>query len=303
MPNRLPPLKALRAFEAAGRLLSLSKAADELHVTPGAVSQQVKLLEDFLSARLFKRVHRQILLTDTGKALLPGLSNAFDQIITALDTVKEADRDKPVTVSVVPSLASKWLVPRLRHFSERHPEIEVRIETSHHVTDLVHSDIDMGIRFGKGQYPGLRSDLLFCQEVFPVCSPKLLEEGHPLKHPSDLRYHKLLHNDTEEPDTNWPDWEMWLLAAGVADAGFARGPVSLQYELLIEAVLQGQGIALLGSVPIKDDLSAGRLVKPFELAFQLEFGYYIVSLEGKASHPRIAAFREWLLDEAAEKVE
>ncbi len=299
--RKLPPLKALRAFEAAGRHLSLSSAADELHVTAGAVSQQVKLLEDFLSTKLFDRLHRKVVLTDAGKLLLPGINTAFDQILLALSRVEQFDLRRPLTVSGAPSFAGKWLVPRLREFNLEYPDIDVRIDTSTQLVDLAHSDIDIGIRFGSGDYPGLETDYLLSQEVFPVCAPGLLNTDFPLTKLENLKHYRLLHNDFSETDLSWPDWQMWLAAAGVKNIDFTRGPRFVQIELLVDAAIQGQGVALAGSVSVANDLASGRLIKPFELTFPLQFAYYFVTHESKSSDPRIKAFRRWVLDQTGNK--
>jgi LysR family glycine cleavage system transcriptional activator len=294
--RQLPPLKALRAFEAAGRHLSLSKAAQELHVSAGAVSQQVKLLETFVATRLFERQHRQIVLTESGHKLLPGITAALDQILHTVNSVKQESRDRPLTVSAAPSFAARWLVPRLQDFNQKHPDIDVRIDTSTDLVDLVHSDIDIGIRFGSGHYPGLRKDFLTCQEVLPVCAPSLVESGLPLDHPNDLKHYQLLHYDQILESPEWPDWQMWLAAAGAKEVPFNRGPRFVEVNLLIDAAIQGQGIALAGSVSVNDAIQAGQLIKPFDVVFPLTFAFYFVTAKSRADESRITAFREWMLD-------
>ena len=274
MNKKLPPLKALRAFEASARHLSLSKAADELFVSAGAVSQQVKLLEDFLGQSLFVRGHRQITLTEAGKQLIPGVTAAFDQIMLSVDKVVGNQRQKPLTISAAPSFAARWLVPRLLGFSQKHPDIDVRIDTSSTLSDLVHSDIDVGIRFGSGQYPGLHTDFLSCQEVFPVCSPKMIREDAPLECPDDLRHYQLLHYDYAQPVTSWPDWHMWMAAAGVDHVDTQRGLRFVEVNLLIDATIQGQGVALAGSISVESALETGELIRPFEMAIPLDLHRY-----------------------------
>ena len=298
--RKLPPLKALRAFESAARHLSFSDAADELFVTPGAISQQIKLLEEFLGLSLFKRLHRKILLTDAGQSLLPGLQDGFETIGTALDNVQAFDLNRPITISASPSFAGKWLVPRLGLLREQHPEITIRLDTSIHVVDLLHSDVDIGIRFGGGNYPGHQVDLLFCQEVFPVCHPKVLEKT-PLITPSDLKNHHLLHLNTLAwaSDADWPDWQMWLLAAGEKNVDTKSGAIFDQQEMLVEAALDGQGIALVGSVTVAEDLRKGRLVKPFDVVLPQQFSYYFVTSPAKAQLPNIVKVREWVFNEIA----
>ena len=299
--KRLPPLKSLRAFEAAARHLSLSKAAEELFVTPGAISQQVKLLEQFLSVQLFERRHRQIVLTDAGKMLHPGISAAFDQILVSLSTVEKFDQSRPLTVSSAPSFASKWLVPRLHRFNRKHQDIDVRFDTSTDLVDLIHGDIEVGIRFGSGKYPDLVADFLMCQEVYPVCSPDMIDPAHPLKTPADLVHYPLLHYDYPQNDTSWPDWQMWLAAAGVNNVPFNRGPRFVQVDMLMAATTNGHGVALAGSVSAEDDIRSGRLIKVFNLTFPLSFSYYIVCHESRLADPRVKAFRQWLLDDISDE--
>ena len=293
--KRLPPLKALRAFEAAARHSSLSRAAAELNVSPGAVSQQVKLLEDYLNLKLFERLHRQIVLTDAGEKLLPGVSNAFDQIQHSVNAVKQDDDDRPLTVSAAPSFASRWLVPRLRDFGDQYPDIDVRIDPSTELVDLAHSDIDIGIRFGAGHYPGLKADFLIRQEVVPVCSPAIISKEHPLNHPNDLRHYQLIHYEHSLDEPEWPDWEMWLAAAGAEKVPFNRGPRFGEVNLLIDAVIQGQGVALAGSISVNDAIDSGQLIKPFNLTFPLSFAFYLVFDESRQGDRKISAFREWML--------
>ena len=299
--NKLPPLKALRAFESAARNMSFSKAAEELFVTPGAISQQVKLLEENLGVELFRRIHRRILLTDAGQCLLPGLQDSFNRMTDAVADVKSMDTNRPITISVAPSFASKWLVPKLRLLLQQHPDIDIRIDTSIEVVDLARSDIDIGIRFGSGNYPGMQVDLVFCEEVFPVCSPDLIDPDYPLDQPADLLHYPLLHYATNDIDigAGWPDWTMWLKAAGVTSSDTHRGLTFDQQQLLIQAALEAQGVVLVGGVSVHEDLGSGRLIKPFDLSFELEFAYYFVTTPAKASWPAIKAVREWMLHEAA----
>ena len=295
-----PPLKSLKTFEAAARLLSFSKAAEELYVTPGAVSQQIKLLENMLGVELFKRMHRRILLTDAGQCLLPGIQNGFQSLNEAVEGIRTMKNNQPITISAAPSFASKWLVPRLRRLQDRHPQIEIRIDTSMDVVDLARSDIDIGIRFGGGNYPGMQTDLLICEEVYPVCSPELIDLQQPLNNPSDLLEYPLLHYATANQDlgAGWPDWNMWLTAAGVDYDDEHHGLTFIQQQLLIQSALEAQGVALVGSVSVIDDIRSGKLIKPFELAFELEFAYYFVTTPTKAKWPAIIAIREWMLEEA-----
>lgn len=298
MSRRLPPLGALRAFEAAARHLSFAKAALELHVTPAAISHQVKALEEALGLSLFRRLNRAVLLTEPGQRLLPGLSDGFDRMAEAVERLKTVDARGPLTVTVAPGFAAKWLVPRLDRFRTRHPDIEVRIDASPQVIDLAREECDMAIRYGPGRYPGLRVDRLLEEEVFPVCSPELLAGAHPLGQPGDLRWHTLVHSTWSERDDWMPDWRMWLLAADVKDVDWTRGPRYGESNLSIDAAIAGQGVALASDVLADADLAAGRLVKPFALAVSGNFAYFVVSLMAAAERPKVKAFREWLLAEA-----
>ncbi|MDX1432759.1 MAG: transcriptional regulator GcvA [Gammaproteobacteria bacterium] len=298
MERRLPPLNALRAFEAAARHLSLSRAAEELHVTPAAVSHQVKGLEEYLGVQLFRRANRALLLTDAGQACLPGLSDGLDRLAEAIDAVHALDESGPLTVSVAPSFGAKWLVTRLDRFRQKHPGYDVRLDASMRVVDLLREGVDVAVRYGAGNYPGMRVDRLMDEVAIPVCSPRLLEGEHPLRTPADLCHHTLLHHSNPSQEDRFPDWGMWLKAAGVDSCDLTRGPTFSLASMAVQAAVDGQGVALVGSVLVADDIAAGRLVRPFELSFPVNFAYYIVCPEKTAERPRVVAFREWLLEEA-----
>src|SRR5205807_2555979 len=215
MNNHLPPLSALRAFEAAARHMSFSKAADELHVTPAAISHQIHALEEDLGVRLFHRLNRSIELTASARVLLPGLSDAFSGIHASVRRLRAHNDTGTVTVTASPSIAAKWLVLRLHHFQEQHPDIDVRLSATDEIVDLTRGDFDLGIRYGTGRYPGLEVELLLRNEVFPACSPRLIETGPPLRAPEDLRQHQLIHIDqATDRYPLVPTWAMWLTAAG-----------------------------------------------------------------------------------------
>jgi len=298
MKRHLPPLNSLRAFEAAARHLSFADAAEELSVTPAAVSHQVKRLEAFLGVKLFRRLNRQVLLTDAGQLALPDVRAAFDRLAGAMERVARRADDNVLTVTATTSFAGKWLVPRLDRFRQRHPALEVRIDAADYLVDFELEGIDLGIRYGKGVYPGLRSDRLFAEEIFPVCSPKLLEGEHPLKRPEDLRWHTLLHADWEVKDDRDPDWRMWLRAAGVTDIDPTAGPKFYPETVALQAAIEGHGVALGSNTLAGADLAAGRLVKPFEFAVPVDFAYYIVVPEKNADQKKVIWFRDWLLEEA-----
>ena len=300
MRRRLPSLNALRAFEAAGRHVSFSRAAEELHVTPAAIGQQVRALESYLGETLFVRLNRSVELTVAGQALLPGLSDGFDQLARTMEAFYRRTVRRPLTVSVEPDFGAKWLVRRLDRFREHHPGIEIRLDATIRVIDFAREAVDLAIRYGDGDYPGLRCDVLFEEDVFPVCSPALLEGPHPLVHPEDLQWHRLLHQDWAANAPTWPDWKMWLMAAGVENVDPTHGLqfASGSYGLMMDAALAGHGVALASSVLVADDIEAGRLVKPFDLGVHQSLRYYLVGPEATADEPMTTAFREWLIGEA-----
>ena len=291
--RRLPPLNALRAFEAAARHLSFTRAADELAVTQAAVSHQVKTLEDWLGLKLFQRENRTIYLTRQGQAYLPAVRHALDTLAEATRRLMEVDALGPLTVSVLPSFAAKWLLPRLRGFRARHPEIDVRISTTDYMADFARDDVDLAVRMGRGEWPGVTAIKFLEEDLFPVCSPALLEGPHPLRRPEDLRYHTLLHDDMRQ------DWRTWFLAAGVEGVDPTRGPGYSDSSMVIQAAVEGQGVALGRSALAAGDLASGRLVKPFEVALPANFAYYIVYPPAAAEQPKVKAFADWLIETAA----
>ena len=300
MSRRLPPLTALRAFEAAGRHMSFSKAARELNVTPAAISHQVKSLEEHLGVQLFRRLNRALLLTDAGQRLMPGLGGAFDGLAEALTRVHEDDSRGTLTASVTPAFASKWLVPRLERFYAAHPDLDVRISASMLPADFGRDAIDIAVRFGSGLYPGMRVDKLVEEEAVPVCAPKLVKGARRLKSPADLAQAVLLHDDSLIADASAPDWRMWLKAAGIDGVDPFRGPRFSQSDHALQAAIDGAGVLLGRRSLAAQDLTEGRLVVPFELSLPVSFSYYVLSPEALADRPKVVAFRDWLLAEAAE---
>ena len=292
MLYRMPPLNALRAFEAAARHLSFKRAAGELNVTPGAISQQIKRLETDLGIELFERLPTSLQLTSAGQEYFAVARKAFERISEVTERLGARDRKATtLTVSVLPAFAIKWLVPRLGRFHEQHPDIEVRITTSTHLVDFARDDVDIAIRHGLGEYRGLRSWRLLSEDLIPVCSPKLLKGPHRLRSIEDLRHHTLLH------DRDRRDWSLWLKAANVSGVDATRGPSFTDEAAMLEAAIQGQGIALGRSTLIERDVESGRLVKLFEVRLPNEFAYHVVCPEAKSDRPKLVAFREWLLDE------
>lgn len=298
MAAHLPPLNALRAFEAAARHMSFTKAAEELHVTAAAVSHQIRALEEDLGVRLFHRYNRAIELTPSARILLPGLSNAFAEIQGAIGRLRAHNDTGTLTVTTAPSFAAKWLVMRLHRFHEQHPQIDVRLSATDDLVDLAQGRFDIAIRFGAGSYPGLSSELLLRNEVFPACSPTLLQSDPPLERPDDLRRHTLLHDQTSEKEPLVPSWSMWLRAAGVSGVSTDHGLSFSNSYLAIDAAIAGRGVALTNSTIAAADIAAGRLIRLFSLGLPNRLAYYIVTLPGALERPKVKAFRDWLRREA-----
>jgi LysR family glycine cleavage system transcriptional activator len=287
MQRRLPPLNSLRAFESAARLLSFTKAADELSVTQSAVSHQVKGLEDWAGLPLFRRDGRAVALTEAAQKFLPAVTQALDQLALAGRKLQAVDPGQGwLTVAVMPSFAGKWLVPRLAAFRAKHPNIDVWVASFERQTGGLDADVDMAIRYGREDWPGLTRIKILGEELFPVCAPALAAQ---LKDPTDLARVTLLHDELRE------DWTMWLRTAGVTTVDATRGPGFDDSGLLIQAAIEGLGVALGRSVLVKGDLDAGRLVRPFATALPSESAYYLVYPPELENAPKIKAFREWLL--------
>jgi LysR family transcriptional regulator, glycine cleavage system transcriptional activator len=298
MTDRLPPLNALRAFEASARHLSFAKAAQELGVTPGAISQQIRILEDAVGIMLFRRTGRSVLLTEAAQAALPVLREGFDKLQESARIMRVPIRRTRLTVSVAPSFASKWLMPRLDKFQDAHPEIEVWVSADMSNVDFTTADVDLAVRYGGGVYDGLKSERLMGEAVLPVCAPRLVEEG--LKTPADLARFALIHDGGPEGDPTCPDWKMWLRARGLDEAGATKGLRLNQTSLVIEAAVKGSGVALAKRTIAQDDLTAGRLVAPFagEPAANVSFAYWLVWPKGRTISPPMQAFMKWLRSEA-----
>lgn len=298
--DRLPALNALRAFEAAARHLSFTRAAEELNVTPGAISQQIRHLEEFAGAPLFRRTGRQVLLTDAGQAALPLLSNAFEMMSEAVHHMRAPARRDRLMVSAAPSFAAKWLAHRLEKFQQDNPEAEVWISPDMSLTDFNNSDIDLAIRYGTGVYEGLRSEKIMSESVLPVCSPDLLEGDTPLRLPQDLAQHVLLHDESPENDSSRPDWAHWLSARGVNDIQSNKGPRFTQSSLVVEAAAAGRGVALAKRAIAAGDLERGRLVAPFaDGSSDIDWAYWVVWPKWRTPSKLARSFMKWLKDEAA----
>jgi LysR family glycine cleavage system transcriptional activator len=306
MAERLPPLNALKAFEAAARHASFRKAANELNVSPAAISHQIKNLEAYLGVQLFRRQSRTIRLSDAGQAALPLLRDGFGRLAEAVQQMREDDRPQPLRVSAPPSLAAKWLVPRLSGYAALNPGLDIRLSATAALIDegpapaanggFREEEADLAIRFGEGDWPGCRVDKLMDVSALPLCSPRLLEGERPLRRPDDLRHHTLLHDDTDYAGR--PEWRAWLAAAGVGGIDAARGPRFNQAALALDAAAEGQGVALTLEPLARADLAAGRLAAPFEVRLRLRPAYYLVCPEEAAEEPANVAFRQWLMAEA-----
>lgn len=294
MARRLPPLNALKAFEAAARHESFTRAAEELCVTQGAVSQQVKALEQDLGLKLFNREPRRLIITGAGRDYLVVVRDALDRIAIGTEQLRQRQSSGVLTVSTSPNFASKWLVHRLGRFAEQHPAIDLRISAALHHVDFVREDVDMAVRHSDGIAPGLDVTRLCTEELFPVCSPELLRGRHALRGIADFAHHTLLHLDSRQ------DWSKWLDAAGAEDVDLSRGPVFNQASMVIDAAVDGQGVALARTMLAASDLISGRLVCPFSLALPVPYAYWVVCPKATAAMPKISIFREWLLAEAAE---
>lgn len=293
MPRRLPPLNALKAFEAAARHESFTRAAEELCVTQGAVSHQVKALEGELGLKLFNRERQRLIITEAGRAYLEVIRDALDRISAGTERLLQRQSAGVLTVTTSPNFAAKWLVHRLARFAEAHPGIDLRISASLHHVDFAREDVDLAIRHGDGQANGLHVTRLCAEELIVVCSPKLLTGKNAIRKPSDLARHTLLHIN------NRTDWVKWLQEAGVEQTDGPGGPVLNQASMAIDAAVDGQGVALARSALATWDLIAGRLVCPFALTLPVPYAYWIVCPKATAKLPKIAIFRDWLLSEAA----
>lgn len=301
MVRPIPGTGSLRVFEAAGRHLNFTRAAEELHVTPAAVSHQIKEFEDQLDLRLLERTSRSMRLTEAGEILHAAVTEALAGLGRAVGSMQRRRDNAALRVTASTSVAARWLVPRLDDFMKAMPGVDVRLDVSDRVREFGRDDIDVAIRFGNGNYPGHRADRLFDNTIFPVCSPALLKTKKPLLHPRDLLQHRLIHVDWSAPGVMWPNWRMWMLAAGVTDYQETPGLRLDNSGLALQAAMDGQGVALGDSSLVSDDLAAGRLVQPFAVTIKgpPQFAYYIISPVETQNDPLVRAFREWILDEAA----
>ena len=291
--RRLPSLNWLRAFEAAARHTSFAEAAKELNVTPAAISQQVKQLEDWLGTAMFTRQPRSLMLTDAGLGYLPIVRQAFDHLAAGTEDLFGSSRGGPVAVRVSTSLTYLWLVPRLAGFLARHPDVSLRLSTTVDGLTFGQAGTDLEIRYGSGQWPGFRADRLFWEALFPVCSPALLHGPVPLASPEDLANHTLIHM-IGEPE----NWQMWLNAAGVSGQSVGSAVQFDLHMMATRAAIEGIGVALGLSPMVDDALAKGLLVAPFEITIPARDAHFVVTAEEAIKRREVQLFKAWLLEEA-----
>ncbi|RDV27569.1 transcriptional regulator GcvA [Alteromonas aestuariivivens] len=297
MHRRLPPLNALKAFEAAARHLSFTRAADELYVTQAAVSHQIKALEEFLSMKLFIRRNRTLLLTEEGQAYFLELKDIFKHLQEATDRLLARGSKGAITVAMPPSFASQWLVPRISKFSLAEPDIDVRIKAVDFDEGFLDDDVDVAIYYGKGRWSGVHADQLHREFLTPLCSPSLFNGPKPLNSLDDLRHHVLLH------DLSRSAWKNWLKQVDVQGVNVNQGPVFSHSMLVLQAAALGQGIALGNTILARPEIDAGRLIMPFEERVESRDAFYVVCDESQAELGKIAAFRQWILAQVEEEQE
>lgn len=299
MSAPLPPLNALRAFEAAARHRSFARAAAELNVTSAAISHHVKTLEEYLGQALFERTGRGLRLTAAAQAGLGEISAGFEHLTRGAARLRGGPATRGLSVRVAPAFASRWLVPRLQRFAARCPELDVRLDASYELPDFAAGEAALAVHFGPGDHAAeLQADLLLRVAVLPLCAPSYLERaGVQLRQPSALARCRLLHDDTLRLDGNVPDWDAWLRALDVSGVDTSRGAHFSHALLALQAAVDGQGVVLTYDLIAQADLDAGRLVAPFDFALPAHSAYYVVTAREQLGDPAIAAFRQWLLDE------
>ncbi len=291
MARQLPPLKALRAFEAGARFLNFTRAAEDLSVTQTAVSHQVRLLEEWFGKRLFVRAGKGLELTEVGATLYPVITQALDQISEVSSRVRDAVQRRTLTVSVTPTFGSRWLAERLGRFWQAHSDVDLRLHHSMHLVDLAREDVDVAIRWGAGDWPGLTVERLMAAQVTPICAPALLEGEQGIRSLGALRHHTLLH------ERDHREWTEWLTAAGVPEVDGQRGPIIDNPAALLRAALKGHGV-ILGIPPmLTDELDSGALAAPFGITPDPSLAYYLAYLPDALERPMVRAFREFLFDE------
>jgi len=293
MTRRLPPLNAIKAFEAAARHESFTRAAEELFVTQGAVSHQVKALEEEFGLKLFTRERQRLVITEAGREYLGVIRDALDRIAIGTERLMQRRSSGALTISTSPDFAAKWLVYRLGRFAEAHPDIALRVSADMHQVDFAREDVDLAVRHGDGRWAGLHVERLAAEQLFPVCSPKLLGGRTRLRSPADIAKFPIIHLGTHK------DWAKWLAAAGVTGVDLAQGLVLNRASMLIDAAVDGQGIVLARTTLSAWDILNERLVRPFATSVRLASNYWIVCPQASAMLPKIRQARDWMLAEAA----
>ncbi|MEL6452205.1 MAG: transcriptional regulator GcvA [Pseudomonadota bacterium] len=293
MPDRLPPLTALRAFDAAARHMSFAKAAEELHVTPAALSFQIKSLEEYLGTQVFRRLNRAVELTEAGKALAPGVADGFQTLAAAWRSAQRTQDNQTLTVTAGPAFTAKWLAPRLYEFAQSHPEVELRFSASLKMMDFGRDAIDVAIRFGYGTDEGLYSVPLAMEWVCPVMTPELASR---FPTPESLKHAPLIFDDSISFLNPRSDWDVWFRAMGIVHAP-TTGPRFSQADHAIDAALAGVGVVLGRRALVVKDIADGRLVAPFPVALDTGVRFRFLCAQGAETRPQIAAFRDWIMAE------
>ncbi|WED21201.1 transcriptional regulator GcvA [Vibrio sp. JC009] len=293
MSRRLPPLNSLRVFEAAARQLSFTRAAEELFVTQAAVSHQIKALEEYLGIKLFRRRNRSLLLTEEGQSYFLDIKDIFTSIADATDKVLERSEKGALTISLPPSFAIQWLVPRLADFNQKEPDIDVRIKAVDLDEGSLTDDVDVAIYYGRGSWPGLKADKLYQEYLVPLCSPRFMLGDNPLESLEDLGRFTLLH------DTSRKDWKQFVKQNEIEGVNVNHGPIFSHSTMVLQAAAHGQGIALGNNVLARPEIDAGRLVAPFDEVLVSKNAFYVVCHDKNADSGRVAKFRDWMLAKAA----
>ncbi|MEZ5508170.1 MAG: transcriptional regulator GcvA [Gammaproteobacteria bacterium] len=298
-------LNALRAFEASARHKSFSAAAAELHVTPAAVGQLVRSLEDSLGSPLFHRVNTgpvRLVMTEIAERALPDIREGFEKLALGLEKLKSGAANSTLTVTVSPAFAAKWLPPRFERFQAQYPDMDLRLETSLKPVDFALQQVDIGVRYGTGCWQGLQAEKMMDEEVYPVCSPGFLALNSPISKPADLKGVTLIHDLSMDGHTGFANWEQWLQKAGLKNISTLRGIKINNSAAVLQAAIEGRGVALARSVMAQDDVATGRLLRLFpDMQFASSLAYYVVYRPECASLPKVASFRDWLLQEAVTK--
>ncbi|MBE9604697.1 transcriptional regulator GcvA [Acetobacteraceae bacterium H6797] len=296
-------LNALRAVEAAARHQSFALAAQELNVTPAAIGQLVRRLEEALGIELFHRAQSgpaRLIATEAARAAIPELQEGFARLAAAMDRLRSARKRRSLVVTVSSAFADKWLLPRLDRFRRRHPDCELQIDTSTALVDFATRSVDVGIRYGTGVWPGLVAFPFARDAFFPVCSPALMEGAYPLKTPGDLRQHQLIHDTSMAHTAAFPTWRDWFQAAGLEASESDRALRINDSAAAYRMVIAGNGVAMGRTTLVEDDMREGRLISPFGPVLECSLAYHVVCRPSDVEDPTISAFRGWLAEEAAQ---